>query len=148
VVAVASDEARGADVEPEAILSGILHDLLERPALVDDPAWATCSLVVEVTDDSVAASAFRYAADRPPIPTPAPRDLGALRRLRDSMRSEASEPWAVCIVRIHRDTARSTVNFVYSDAAPLWRITPATYGRIAESLRPVDADFPSAGPSA
>jgi hypothetical protein len=39
-------------------------------------------------------------------------------------------------------------NFVYPEEAPLWRITPATYGRIAEALRPVDADFASAGPSA
>jgi hypothetical protein len=121
---------------------------LELPDLVDDPRWDTFSTVVEVTDDSVAASAFRYEAGRPPIPTSAPRDLAAFTRLRDSMRSDGPEPWAVCIVRIHRDTARSTVNFVYPEEAPLWRITPAAYGRIAEALRPVDADFASAGPSA
>jgi hypothetical protein len=53
----------------------------------------------------------------------------------------------VCIVRIHRDTARSTANFVYPDEASLWRITPATYSRIAEALRPVDADFAAGDPS-
>jgi hypothetical protein len=148
VAAVALDQARAAGDRPEAILSGIVHDLLELPDLVGDPGWDTFSAVVEVTDDSVAASAFCYEADRPPTPTSVLRDLGAFRRLRDSMRTEAPEPWVVCIVRIHRDTARSTVNFVYPDAAALWRITPATYGRIAEALRPIDADFASADPSA
>jgi hypothetical protein len=136
-----------AQPRPEAILFAITHDLLELPDLVDDPRWDTFSTVVEVTDDSVAASAFRYEAQGPPIPTSAPRDLGAFRRLRDAMRSDGPEPWAVCIVRIHRDTARSTANFVYPDEAPLWRITPATYSRIAEALRPVDADFAAGGPS-
>jgi hypothetical protein len=148
VVAVASDEERGAGDRPEAILTGIIHDLLELPDLVGDPKWDTFSAVVEVNDASVAASAFRYQADRPPTPTSVVRDLGAFRRLRDSMRTEAPEPWVVCIVRIHRDTARSTVNFVYPDAAALWRITPATYARVAEALRPVEADFAGAEPSA
>jgi hypothetical protein len=130
-------------MSPEAILSAIVHDILELPDLVDDPQWDAYSTVVEVTDDAVAASAFRYAADVPPIPSPAPRDLGAFRRLRHSMRSGAPHSWAVCIVKIDRDSARSTVNFVDPEAAGLWRITPSTYGRIAEALRPVAADFPS-----
>jgi hypothetical protein len=130
-------------MSPEAIRSSIVHDILELPALVDDPQWDAYSTVVEVSDDEVAASAFRYAADAPPIPSPAPRDLGAFRRLRDSMRSNAPQPWAVCIVKIDRDSARSMVNFVYPEAAGLWRVEPSTYGRIAEALRPVAADFPS-----
>jgi len=115
--------------------------ILELPALVDDRRWDSYSTVVEVTDDSVAASAFRYTTDGPPIPSPGPRDLGAFRRLRDSMGSEQSPLWAVCILRIQRDTARSTLNFVYPEHAALWRVSPSTYGRIAEALRPVSADF-------
>ena len=128
-------------VSPEAILSEIVTDILELPALVGDPRWASYSTVVEVTDESVAASAFRYTTDGPPVPSPGPRDLGAFGRLRDSMGSDRSPRWAVCILRIQRATARSTLNFVYREDASLWRISPSTYGRIAEALRPVAADF-------
>jgi hypothetical protein len=128
-------------MSPEAILSEIVMGILELPALVDDPRWDSYSTVVEVTDESVAASAFRYTTDGPPVPSPAPRDLGAFRRLRDSMVSEQSPPWAICILKIRRDTARSTLNFVYPDHASLWRIDPSSYRRIAEALRPVAADF-------
>jgi hypothetical protein len=134
-------------MSPEAILSAIVHDILELPTLVDDPRWDAYSTVVEVTDDEVSASAFRYAADASPIPSPAPRDLGAFRRLRDSMRSGAPHPWAVCIVKFDRDSARTMVNFIYPEAAEVWRIAPSTYGRIAEALRPAAADFPSGNTS-
>jgi hypothetical protein len=133
-------------MSPAAILSAIVHDILELRELVDDPRWDTYSTVVEVTDYAVAASAFRYVVDRPPIPSPVARHLGAFTRLRDSMGSEAPQPWSVCIVKIDRDTARATVNFVSPEHAGLWRIEPATYGRVAEALRPVAADF--AGESA
>jgi hypothetical protein len=128
-------------VSAEAILSAIVHDILELPELVGDPHWDAYAAVVEVTDDAVAASAFRYAAHRPPIPSPMPRDLAAFTRLRDSMPSDPTERWVVCLVRIDRDTARSVVNFVYPAEAGLWRVDPSTYGRIAEALRPGAADF-------
>jgi hypothetical protein len=128
-------------VSPEAILSEIVESVLELPALIDDPRWDSYSTAVEVTDDSVAASAFRYTTDGPPVPSPSPRDLGAFRRLRDSMANELSPPWAVCILKIQRDTARATLNLVYPEHAALWRLSPSTYGRIAEALRPVAADF-------
>ncbi len=137
-------------VSAEAILSAIVHDILELPELIADEQWDAYSTVVEVTEHAVAASAFRYTADRPPIPSPAPRDLGAFTRLRESMRSDAPRPWTVCIVRIDRDTARTTVNFVYPEEAGLWRVDPSTYGRVAEALRPGAADQgvfrPTAGP--
>jgi hypothetical protein len=128
-------------VSAEAILSAIFHDILELPELVGDPDWDAYAAVVEVTDDVVAGSAFRYAADRPPIPSPAPRDLAAFTRLRDSMLSDANERWTVCVVRIDRDTARTTVNFVHPAEAGLWRVDPSSYARIAEALRPGAADF-------
>jgi hypothetical protein len=132
-----------AAVPAEEILSGIVHDVLELPALVDDPRWDAYSAVVEVTDDSVAASAFRYVDDGPPIPSPGPTDLGAFRRLRASMAREEPQQWAVCILRLHRDTARWTVNFVSAENASRWQISPETYGRVAEALRPRAADFTS-----
>jgi hypothetical protein len=39
------------------------------------------------------------------------------------------------------------VNFVYPEAAEVWRIAPSTYGRIAEALRPAAADSPSGNTS-
>jgi hypothetical protein len=63
-------------MSPEAILSAIVHDTLKLRDLVDDPQWDAYSAAVEVSDDAVAASAFRYAAERPPIPSPVPRNLG------------------------------------------------------------------------
>ena len=139
----------------EAILSAIVDDILELPVLVADKRWDAYVTVVELTDDTVAASAFRYTADRPPIPSPAPRDLGAFTRLRDAMhamhamQSDASHhPWTVCIVHIDRDTARSTVDFVYPEEAERWRVDPSTYGRIAEALRRPEggASRPTGGP--
>jgi hypothetical protein len=123
-------------VSAAAILSAIVHDILELPELIADGQWDACPTVVEVTDDEVAASAVRYTADPPAVPSPARRDLGAFTRLRETTHSDAPQPWTVCIVRIDRDTVRTTVNFVYAEEAGLWRVDPSTYGRVAEALRP------------
>ena len=126
---------------PEAILSALVQDILQLPALVTDATWDSYSTVAEVGDGTVGVSAFRYGAGTRPIPSPAVRDVGAFARLRDSMRVGDAEPWTVCIVKVERSTARVAVNFVDAEYAGLWHVAPETYDRVAEALRPQAADF-------
>jgi hypothetical protein len=124
------------------IVHSIVGSLLEEPALVDDPEWDTVAVVATVTPDYSGMTAYRYAGERAGRATPL-RGTGhqLFRDLQDATKGPDDQTWEVCIVKIERDSARGSVNFVYPDEAPIWRIDPADPTRLAENLRPRPEDF-------
>ena len=125
------------------IINSIVESLLEEPALVDDPHWDSFALVASVTPEVADMSAYRYAGAGLGQPTPVRNtSLGLFRDLRAETLGPNDQPWDVCIVKIDRDTARGSVNFVYGEEeAAIWRINPANPRQLAENLRPQPADF-------
>ncbi len=125
------------------IVNSIVGSLLEEPALVDDPGWDSFALVASVTPDVAGMSGYRYTGNDAGQPTPVRNtSLSLFRELQAATLGPNDQPWNVCIVKIERDTARGTVNFVYGDEeAAIWRINPANPRQLAENLRPQPADF-------
>ena len=112
------------------IVNSIVDSLLEEQALVDDPEWDSVAVVASVTPEYADMTAYRYTGDAAGRATP----------LR-STKGPNDQTWEVCIVKIERDSARGSVNFVYPDEASIWRIDPADPRRLAENLRPRAEDF-------
>jgi hypothetical protein len=118
----------------------IAADILTLPEL-SAPGWDTYSLLVEVSDDAVAMTAYRYTASGPPISTDMPEDDDKFWDLRDATRGIDGQAWDVVLIKMHRDTARLVMNFVSGDAAEIWRIRPENMAHLAEALRPGPGDF-------
>jgi hypothetical protein len=133
-------EQAGAMAEiSDAIVAGILT----MPEL-SDPDWDTYSLVADVSDNSVAVTAYRYAGSGPPVPVEGPDDdrfMDLFWDLRDATRGVDGQAWDVVLVKIHRDTAQLVMNFVTGDGAELWRVRPENMAALPESLRPRPEDF-------
>jgi hypothetical protein len=131
-------------MEQEELLTTIIESLLEEDALVNDAEWDTVSVLVAVTPSVTDLSAFRYAAaGRRGQPTPVrATNLRLFRELQAATAGPDGALWKVCIIKIERDSALGSVNFVYGDdEAEIWRITPATLEALVENLRPQPADF-------
>lgn len=118
----------------------IAGDILTLPDL-SDPEWETYALAAEVSDDSVAMTAYRYTKNGPPVPTAEPENDELFWDLRDRTRGVDGEAWDVVIVKIDRATAQIVMNFVSGAAAEMWRITPENIERLPEAMRPRPADF-------
>jgi len=118
----------------------IAADILTLPEL-SAPEWDTYSLLVEVSDDAVAMTAYRYTASGPPISTDMPEDDDKFWDLRNATRGIDGQAWDVVLIKIHRDTARLVMNFVSGDAAEIWRIRPENMDHLAEAMRPRPEDF-------
>ena len=87
-------------------------------------------------------TAYRYTGDAAGRATPLRSTKHQLfRDLQDATKGPNDQTWEVCIVKIERDSARGSVNFVYPDEASIWRIDPADPRRLAENLRPRAEDF-------
>jgi hypothetical protein len=124
------------------ILNSIVEALLHEPALVDDPEWDTFAAVASVMPEYIDLSAYRYSGESAGRPTPVDNtDLQLFRDLQHATEGPGGETWEICIVKVERDSARGSVNFVYPDEADLWRVDPANPRRLAENLRPQPADF-------
>lgn len=124
------------------IMNNIVGSLLEEQALVEDPEWDSFALVAAVGPDGARLTAYRYRDDEPGQPTPIDATSpGMFRDLQQATLGPNDEPWRVCIVKIERDTARGSVNFVYGEDAEIWRINPANPQLLPENLRPRPADF-------
>ena len=129
-------------MDQSEIVSSIVGSLLEEPALVDDPEWDSFALVASVQPDVAEMSAYRYTGSGPGQPTPVwNTSLRLFRDLQGATLGPDDQAWEVCILKIERDTARGSVNFVYGEEAAIWRINPANPRQLAESLRPQPADF-------
>lgn len=129
-------------MEQEQALNTIVHALLEEPALVEDAEWDTFSVLAALTDEVAELTAYRYGEGRRPQPTPlTATNFDLFRELRQATAAPDGSSWEVCIIKVQRDTGKGSVNFVYHDEAPLWKLGPDTVARIAEDLRPGPADF-------
>jgi len=124
------------------IVNAIVGSLLEERALVEDPEWDSVAVVTSVTPDCVDMTAYRYAGDAAGRATPLNSPEHQLfRDLQEATRGPDEQTWEVCIVKVERDRARGSVNFVYPREAGTWRIDPTDPRRLAETLRPCNADF-------
>jgi hypothetical protein len=123
-------------VSKEEALNAIIHSVLEERALVEDPEWDTFAMVVSIAPDVSEMTAFRYVGEAPGKPTPlrATR-FNLFRDLQAETAAVDGSLWEVCTIRIERDRRDASVSLVYGADAERWRITPATYARIAEQLR-------------
>jgi len=129
-------------MEQEEALNNVVHSLLEERALVEDPTWDSFAVITSITPAVSDMTAFRYTDDQPAKPTPVrATKFDHFRQLQEATLRPDGTPWEVAIIKIDRDSKRFVVNFVYSDEAELWRVTPETAARIAESARPRPADF-------
>jgi hypothetical protein len=125
-----------AGVNKEEALNTIIQSVLEERVLVEDPEWDTFAMLVSIAPDVSEMTAFRYTGDGLGKPTPlrATR-LNLFRDLQAATAAADGSQWEVCTIRIERDRREARVNFVYGEDAEQWRITPATFARIAEQLR-------------
>lgn len=125
------------------IAQALARDILSLPELAH-PGWDSYAMVAEVTDDSVAATAYRYPPSGPPLSTEPPEDDELLWDLRDGMRGPDGRTWEVAIVKIHRETAGLVIDFKSGADADPWRVTPANIEHLPESLRPRADEFDAA----
>lgn len=124
------------------IVNSIVGSLLEEQALIEDPEWDSLALVATVTPEYADMTAYRYTGDGAGKATPLRGTEHQLfRELQEATKGPDDQTWQVCIVKIERDSARGSVNFVYPDEAPIWQIDPADPTRLAENLRPRPEDF-------
>jgi hypothetical protein len=124
------------------IVNTIVGSLLEERALVDDPRWDSVAVLATVTPHYADLTAYRYTGAEAGTATPLTGTEHQLfRDLQEATKGPDDKTWEVCIVKIERDTARGSVNFVYSDEASIWQIDPADPARLAENLRPRSEDF-------
>ena len=86
-----SDDSAAAMAELSQVIAG---DILTMPEL-SEPEWDTFSMVAEVTDDSVAMTAYRYTESGPPVPTAEPENDDLFWELRDRTRGTDGEAWDV-----------------------------------------------------
>jgi hypothetical protein len=129
-------------MEQEEALNNVVHSLLEERALVEDPEWDSFAVITSITPSVSDMTAFRYANDQPGKPTPVRgTKFDQFRQLQEATLRPDGTAWEIAIIKIDRDSKRFVVNFVYSDEAELWRVTPDTAPRIAENARPRPADF-------
>ena len=119
----------------EEALNTIIHSVLEERALVEDPEWDTFAMLVSIAPGVSEMTAFRYVGDGPGKPTPLWATRFNLFRDLQAATAAADGSMEVCPIRIERDRREASVNFVYGADAERWRITPATFARIAEQLR-------------
>lgn len=122
-------------------MNAVVAEILNHDDLVDDPDWDSYALVAEVGDDAEIMSAFRYTESGPPVPSKTLLDSRPLRILRDANRGVDGQQWRVCIVKIHRDTAQVTWDFLAGDDATPWEVTTDNYQNLAHGLRPQPGDF-------
>ena len=119
------------------LLKEIVTSLQQERALVDDPAWETCSVLASVSAAMVDLTAYRYTDDGRPVPTPVRgTDLQLFRDLRHILRAPDGSEWRVCIIKIARDCRFGAVTYLWGVQAEQWAITPADTGSLAERLRP------------
>lgn len=118
------------------ISQAIAQEILATPEL-GDTSWDTFSMVAEVTDDSVAITAYRYTESGPPVSTPEPEVDDYLWDLRDLM----GGAWDVALVKIQRETGGLVLDFVSGADADRWRITPENMDGLPEAMRPRAEDF-------
>lgn len=126
----------------EETLTKIVESVLGEPSLAEDPDWDTVAVLATVSPDAVDVSTWRYSDAGRGVPTQVRQtDLQLFRELQASTAGPDGERWAVCIIKVERDTGQGSVNFVYEDDAELWAVTPATLSTLVENLRPQPADF-------
>ncbi len=131
-------------MESEEILNTIVQSLLEEPALTDDPEWDSVAVLSSVTPEVADVSAFRYSGTQSGKATPIrTTPLRLFRDLQEATQGPDDQSWTVCIIKIERDSARGSVNFVYGEDAEIWKITPANLRHVVENMRPQPADFMS-----
>lgn len=118
----------------------IAADILRIPELAH-PTWDAFAMAAEVTDDSVAITAYRYLSDGPPISTEGPEDDDLFWELRDALRRPDGSTWDVAIVKLQRAGGGLAIDLkTGADAAP-WRVVPENMDHLPESLRPRPEDF-------
>lgn len=106
-----------------------------------EPDWDACALCIEVSEDRIASTAYRYVGDGPPVPTrPVMEVVDLVQDLWDAARA-AGSTWAVLLLRIRRDTGQVDLQMVPEEAAGPWRITPENMGPLPEALRPRPEHF-------
>lgn len=119
------------------LLKEIVKSLQQEPALVDDPAWDTCSVLASVTPATVDLTAYRYTTNGQPVPTAVrSTELQLFRDLHHLLRARDGTAWRVCIVKIARDSRFGAVKYLWGMEAEQWAVAPADRGSLAERLRP------------
>lgn len=132
-----------ADESPEAWaerLQEIAVTVMASPELAA-PDWDTFGLCSEVSEGSLATTAYRYLGSGPPVSTePADEVDDLIWDLWDASRA-AGGTWEVLLLKLERVTGRVDVRLVSGpDVEPL-RITPATMDALPERLRPRPEHF-------
>jgi hypothetical protein len=116
----------------DELTEGIAADILSLPELAE-PTWDAFAMAVEVTDDFVAVTAYRYTGTGDPVSTEEPEDVDVFWDLWD----RDGRVWDVVLVRVHRGVPGLEMTFLAGAEADRWRVTPANIGHLPESLRPV-----------
>ncbi len=122
----------GVTDDRDQVIAGIAADILSLPELAAAD-WDAYALVVEVSDDMVKATAYRYSGDGDPVPTDEPEDIDVFWDLRD----RDGRAWDVVLVQVHRGATGPEMTSFAGAEADRWRVTPANIGHLPEAMRPV-----------
>ena len=137
-------EAVGAEARASLLAefrAAITDNILAIPDL-STTDWETFSMVVEVTADAVAITAYRYTDLGPPVSTAGPEDDDLYRALHERILGIQGQNWDAAVVQLHRMTGRLVTAFTFGQPADRWRPIPANTDHLPESLRPRPEDFP------
>jgi hypothetical protein len=128
--------------DPNALTLEIVSKLVGDEDL-NARAWEHYSAVAYVGEDLSQVNGYAYVGGQTPIPAGAD-DFDLLddpRRLQEATTGPEGQRWDVAVVQVEAATRRFRVRYVYSPESLDWRVTPATFRRIAEAARPTAADF-------
>jgi hypothetical protein len=128
--------------DPNALTLEIVSKLVEDGDLGARP-WEHFTAIAFLGEGLSQLNGYAYVAGQAPFPAGADdfRLHADLRRLQEATTGPEGQRWDVAVVQVEAATRRFRVRYVYSPESLDWRVTPATFRRIAEAARPTAADF-------
>lgn len=133
-------------MDPIPYLHEFVGCLLDEPAIAGDATWDTLALIGTVEDGVRSMEAWRFSEQKAtPTPLRLPELSSALKVLHEHSSASDGRGWDMCILRLDRDTARTSTKFLVGDETEPWHISPDNLEAIVEALRPKESDFDSEG---